>query len=359
MIGAQPVSADHPVFAGELASRYLAPTPPQSPATQGAAEIAPAATASGPTATPEATGADLIAQLMPAAASETAATPSVTSSASTPIAAATLAATQDFAAASHAESFLGGRGEKFAAPNEKSGFEKISTAAAPEKTFLTALEKRVTPDEADLGIDVAKSLPAMSAATFSNHPATAAVLEHASVPVEAMAPAWMASSSLSASEATGTAHRAVEAVLTAVERFSSGDQHAVNLQFSVGGADLNVRVEMRADEVRTMFRTDSPELRAALAQEWQTVNSGAADRTLRLASPVFSAADHSNLAAFSGDSAPRQRDSGARRAADETFASVAGPARPARFTPPVLDEVAAAASRLIPSPSVLHLHALA
>ena len=209
----------------------------------------------------------------------------------------------------------------------------------------------------NLGTDVAKSSTAMSVVTLSNHPATAAVLGHVPAPDATTALVDLPSSaSQLAGDTTGTAHSAVEAVLTAAERFSAGDRHAVNLQFSVGGADLTVRVEMRADEVRTMFRTDSPELRAALAQEWQTVNTGA-DRALRLTPPVFASTDHANLAAFSGDSAPHQRESGARATADEnsTFAAVRS-TRTTRFAPPVLAEPA---PRPVLSPTMLHLHALA
>jgi hypothetical protein len=138
--------------------------------------------------------------------------------------------------------------------------------------------------------------------------------------------------SVLAPETTAAAQRAVDAVLTAVDRFSSGERHSVNLNFSVGGSDLNVRVELRADEVHATFRTDSPELRNALAHEWQAANGAAesGERTLRLVTPVFtgnsasSSSSSSHLSSFSGgDGSSRQRESGARQSDGES-PSVAG-----------------------------------
>jgi hypothetical protein len=106
------------------------------------------------------------------------------------------------------------------------------------------------------------------------------------------------------------------------------------LQFSVGGTDLNVRVEMRADEVRATFRTDSPELRSALAHEWQAAgNPVAGERSFRLAPPVFTSnqSDASGSLSFAGgDASSRQRDSGSRRAESDVFASLAATSRASR-----------------------------
>ncbi|MBI5766919.1 MAG: hypothetical protein HZA93_03940 [Verrucomicrobia bacterium] len=153
-----------------------------------------------------------------------------------------------------------------------------------------------------------------------------------------------------------TAHRAVEAVLTAVERFGAAERHAVNLQFSVGGADLAVRVELRADEVRATFRTDSPELRAALAHEWQAVAGDAGDRPFRLAPAVITSnqTDGAALSAFVGDGSPRQRDGQARRTANEVFASIASRSR--GFASHAAAEIAAPLARAALLPTSLHLH---
>src|SRR5207249_1368878 len=140
------------------------------------------------------------------------------------------------------------------------------------------------------------------------------------------------------------AHRAVDAVLMAAERFVTGDRHAVHLQFSVGGTDLSVRVELRGEEVRTTFRTDSPELRNALAHEWESASSGSPDHSVRLSSPVFSSNDS---AAFSGDTASRQRDAHARRGdADDLFSAVASRARSSGALASVTSAFAAPTARV-------------
>lgn len=101
------------------------------------------------------------------------------------------------------------------------------------------------------------------------------------------------------------AHRAVEAILSAVERFAGAERHSVNLDFSIAGHELSVRVELRADEVRATFCTNSPELRAALAQEWQAVSGGnAREGSVKLGAPIFtanaSAGESSAASSFSG-----------------------------------------------------------
>lgn len=251
-----------------------------------------------------------------------------------------------------------GRQENFAASSrEIFGVQELPDPA-PEKTFLNALEKRLTSHDPDIGTDVAKTLPTMPAATPVSHPATAAV----PTPALAVVPTDFvprADALLGSNPDTGlAAHRAVDAVLTAAERFSAGDQHAVNLQFSVGGADLSVHVELRANEVRATFHTDSVELRAALAHEWQSVGPDTAGRTLRLGAPVFAANDSSGSAAFSGDSAPRQRDAGAHHSAGENFATVAPRVR-ATSTVQTTGGAGASAPRIVQPGTSLHLHTLA
>ena len=264
---------------------------------------------------------------------------------------------QNFAAADQGDTSLGGGGAKFAASDENLAAGRISELGTPDKTFLSTLEKRVTSATPSLGTSVAKTSAAM---TF-DRPTTAALPEHADVQaatvasVESPAP----TAPVEASAASGAAHRAVEAVLTAVERFSSGDRHAVDLQFAVGGSNLSVRVELRADEVRTVFHTDSPELRTALTHAWQAESGGATERSFRLTTPVFSSADSGHLGAFSGDSAPRQNNPGAQRAADENFATVASRVRGDSATASVTTESTLAAARPAAPATTLHLHAFA
>ncbi len=229
---------------------------------------------------------------------------------------------------------------KFAARDAK--FEKVEKAASESiyKNFLNADDEMVEEPVKQLGTGVAKLEPAMSTATLNDRPALAAVLPHALIAptfrglteLDQIAPGGL--ENLPTTESVASAHRAVEAVLVAADRFSSGDQHSVNLQFSVGGTDLNVRVEMRADEVRATFRTDSPELRSALAHEWQAAgNSAAGERSLRLAQPVFTsnhAESSTSLSFAGGDASSRQRDTGSRRPENEVFASIAATSRASR-----------------------------
>ena len=254
------------------------------------------------------------------------------------------------------------REENFAARAEKIGGGEYSALGALPKTFLNPPEKRVTSGDPDLGIGVAKSAADMPAATFANRSAPAAVLVHTAASVAVVPSDLLARSApLLASDAPSTAQRAVDAVLTAAERFAAGDRHAVNLQFFVGGADLAVRVELRANEVRATFRTDSAELRTALAHEWQAVSADATDRPVRLAPPVFTSnlGDASGFGAFTGDNASRQRDSSPRRAGEDVFATIASRSRVVTAAAGEPDEVALSISRFASLPTSLHLHTLA
>jgi len=96
------------------------------------------------------------------------------------------------------------------------------------------------------------------------------------------------------------AHRAVEAVAATIERGASQPAHSVNLKFSVQGADLMVRVALRSDEVQVTFRTESPELRNALAHEWQLVRSRDPEGVLHAVTPVFTAGDSGNATSHGG-----------------------------------------------------------
>lgn len=152
------------------------------------------------------------------------------------------------------------------------------------------------------------------------------------------------------------AHRSVEAVLSAADRLGAEGQHTVNLQFSLAGADLAVRVQLRDGSVHATFRTDSSELRSALAHEWQAVSAETPDHPLRLAEPVFAARDGSGFGSPAGDGAAQQREPGARPAPESPAAGASRPAsRP----------VAALAGEPVPAadfsrgPNLALLHAFA
>lgn len=196
-----------------------------------------------------------------------------------------------------------------AAPREFRAEAPATAESTADKNFLTADGMPVAKGQEALGTAVAiRELAMYSRSTppLPTHPASgyeaAAVnvgLDSASV-AEAALPA-------PAPQVVASPHRAVEAVLTAVDRAAGQTQSAVKLDFAIGQESLAVRVELQDGEVRATFRTDSPELRAALAQEWQQV-AGSGDRTVKLAPAVFTSADSDSPTGNSGDGASRQQE---------------------------------------------------
>jgi hypothetical protein len=246
------------------------------------------------------------------------------------------------------------RGAKIAVNATEASPLMATAQKAFAKSFVIAEGKYVTPKAGEIGTDVADPTVTMASGSTFARSTSAASTEAVMAATRSETPAAPVPANL---QLTNTAQRAVEAVLNVTDRFASRDHHSVNLQFSVGGADLNVRVELRADEVRTTFRTDSPELRAALSHEWQAVAtpSTGADRSLRLASPVFTSSDASSLGNSAGDAASRQRDQGGRSGAEEnkSFMPVSRDSSSIGTTDPT---PVAARARSITS---LHLHTLA
>lgn len=177
--------------------------------------------------------------------------------------------------------------EKIAGARTAPQAERFSHTETSEISFLNTDDKALKDGASAVGIDVAKSsaaMPAISSPTSFTPaaPAAVAVLDGASM-------AMPESPEVSAPEAVSNAGQAVEVVLRAVDTAAEREQKVVKLEFSVGDADLSVRVELAADEVRTTFRTESPELRAALAQEWQAVTADSGEQGgVRLAPAVIS-----------------------------------------------------------------------
>jgi hypothetical protein len=243
--------------------------------------------------------------------------------------------------------------------SESQSAERPPRGATQPRNFVTALEKRLTPHRDDLGTGVAKpnaampyasTLPRSASADFE--PATLLV-DRATLTADVASP-----SPAVAPDAVSTAHRAVEAVLTAVQQARGAERHTVSLQFSVAGADLNVRVELRADEVRATFRTDSAELRAALAQEWDSAGLAAGDRGLRLAPPIFASDNGSNWSASSGEQAPNQHRRSAG-SAPEFFVAARGASTSGSADPTRVGSVAISSAPRRPLSTALHLHTLA
>jgi hypothetical protein len=225
------------------------------------------------------------------------------------------------------------------------------------KSFVATSPKGLTQSASPFGIGVAER-----AATMPAGP----TLDHQNVSeTAAAASALTATDSRPQNDAlpasvtlTSTAHRAVEAVLSVTDRLTSRDQHSVNLQFSVGGTDLSVRVELRAGTVHTTFRTDSPELREALSNEWQAVTSQSnGDRSARLTQPVFTANQSGTSA--SGDGAPRQQNHDQRAPAETGARTFSGALRASASSASTTTAGASAPTTRSVSANSVHLHTLA
>lgn len=228
---------------------------------------------------------------------------------------------------------------------------------ATTKNSLTIENKLLTKRESSAGTDVANLDATMPPAASFARPTPAEI--HSSALVTAVqAPELREIASpagLLAPDPVSTAHRAVETVLAAAHRVDSAERHTVNLQFSVGGSDLNVRVELFADEVRATFRTDSPELRAALSHEWQAAQAASSDRPMKLVAPVFAAHEAGGFDASTGGQAQRDQRGPQTPHIDQPFllAGLRGGAKPAAF------ESSATAAPRASLHTVRHLHTLA
>jgi hypothetical protein len=139
-----------------------------------------------------------------------------------------------------------------------------------------------------------------------------------------------------ASPATGAVENALQ-VTDLQAAASQGAQSAVNLKFNVAGENLSVRVALQGGQVHTQFRTDSGELRTALAHEWQSVSSGSG--ASRLAEPVFTAQSKSDARQQADFGGGGGRQPGQQGNAPESDADYLG------ISPAAAQEQQAAASR--------------
>ncbi|MFI5337003.1 MAG: hypothetical protein ACHQ5A_09475 [Opitutales bacterium] len=169
-----------------------------------------------------------------------------------------------------------------------------------EKQILSVDGKQVGIAASSTGIAVAQADRSMFTPSFNRSRAASAFAEPVAVrsALVEMISAPAASATAPAPAAPGataalaaTARQAVETVLTLVDGQSARAEQGgvVNLNFKFGQDDLAVRVQMRGGEIQTQFRTDSPELRSALATEWRAVAGASASGAgaLHLAEPEF------------------------------------------------------------------------
>lgn len=256
--------------------------------------------------------------------------------------------------------------------------EKNSPDFAPEKAagknFLTTEEQELSPTRGEAGIGVAQTRPTMLFTphdTLSAVPATVPAL----VSTVVAAPQAFAASAPAAEPtpvllAASVAHRAVATVTSVVDAQAASKLQpvpSVQLKFKVGAEDLAVRVALRDGVVHTEFRTDSPELRAAIQQEWKTVTAQP-ESAVRFLEPIVAPASSSAQSGTNsfaqhqhqqspGQSAAQQQHQQQQqqsRAAAEVFGSIG------RSTPFQPREGGAASSVApIALPTSVHLSAVA
>lgn len=212
--------------------------------------------------------------------------------------------------------------EKIAAPDAGDSAPRLEVKSKTERSFLDTDEELVKRDATVLGTGVAKGESAMSTTTFQRRPLSDFVPPVATLTSTTDAGgATRASVFSETASASRVALRAVNAVAEVKEQIAAGGSSVVNMRFSVAGADLAVRVESRSGEVHVTFRSDSVELRTALAEEWQAVSASEAGRPLRAIDPVFASAGNpdreSTAGQNSGDAASSyQRDPDSRHPDD-------------------------------------------
>jgi hypothetical protein len=204
--------------------------------------------------------------------------------------------------------------ENFAGSSVRISEKSISVDKSAQKKSLVIDEESDVKRSTAVGINAAKSGIPMSVSAPSSS-ATSPVNEAPSFSVAPLSFEGLTKDSAATTpELDHTARRAVESAMAAVEHFTNSDQKSVNLQFTVSGVDLAVRVELRGENVHTTFRTDSPELRNALANEWQAVNNGpTGDGTHRFADPVFMTPSGTASTGSDFGAASQQRQSGSRQ----------------------------------------------
>lgn len=249
--------------------------------------------------------------------------------------------------------------EKFAAERTPSVNAQVTPHYSGKISFLSTDDEMVNAGSYGVGTDVAKPVAVMPA---PSSPITSAAL----APV-AMSVGDVASSSaqeaddVSAPAAVSNAEQAVEVVLRAVDTAADREQKVVKLEFSVGDADLSVRVELADNEVRTTFHTESHELRAALAHEWQSVSAETADQGgVRLAPAVIS--DREPSTSTSADANSQRQERQAARQEEAAASSHQAAARSLLRSTAAADSVAepASASRaLAPAGTAQRLHLFA
>ena len=181
------------------------------------------------------------------------------------------------------------RGEKIAAELKLTASNADGMTISDKKDFLLTDLKSVNAASSSVGTRVAKEIAPMIF-TSVNRAKTASAEFSVGAFTNSLTPTAAFTSSVESPAPVATVRATLVAVVTAIESLehrASGAASRVDLQFQVGGDKLGVRVEWREGTLHTFFRTDSTELRAALAHEWQSAMPPFVSRELNVAPPVF------------------------------------------------------------------------
>ncbi len=202
------------------------------------------------------------------------------------------------------------QGAIFADRRKSAGAAEPVARPAGVRSFLEPQPEPLAEVVAELGTGVAKRETVMSA----RHSSRISAVDSTWPAIGGSAvggfefPRVLAEPAAGESAPVVSAARAVDAVLNRIEHAATGDRAGFHLQFSVGGETLVVHVRWQADEVRTLFRTDSAELRQALTEQWQAVVPAGAERTLRLADPQFSSSTSPEAGDTTGERSGQRQD---------------------------------------------------
>jgi hypothetical protein len=256
--------------------------------------------------------------------------------------------------------------EKFAGKIRLPEQAKQGARGALEKNFLNINEEELTKAEESDGIGVAETKPTM--------PAFFATRQITPERFESAAHGWISDSvgtqptaesaiTPETTAAASLARKAVDTIQNVIETQHVRTDHmgVVSLNFKFGTEDLAVRVQLRNGEVHTQFRTDSSDLRSALADEWHALVVGqGAEAGSRLIEPVFAPSNSSLAQQHSGSGSSHQQF--AQKQQQEAQAPFAMPE--VRTFRKGLNAATAAATEIAPQiarnlPTSLHLTAFA
>jgi hypothetical protein len=246
-----------------------------------------------------------------------------------------------------------GREEKIADRLNPTNRAWAPQGVVPAKTFVSAAQQEVRGGEGIVGTDVAKSGPAMPFALAAHHSPTGSPVLPAS---DAQSTTFDLSAATEPVQQARDTVATVMQVIDAQEKPAMSAARAVNLDFQFGEERLAVRVEFRDGMVRAHFRTQSLELRSALAQEWSHV-AAAPENVLRLAEPTFVTSSRAEQSAsFNADGgAARQQSQQGQTPASAIFSRPA----PAGFRSAPVTADLPEAPRLRHLSTVRHLQAVA